>query len=923
MLEFYNNTCALNVNIICLTETWMSPLVDSNDLIPSAYKVYRKDRVGRRGGGVILAIDNAVSSKDLNLMCNVPDIDLIGVSVKLRSKSIVMICVYVPPGLSVQLYTEFYDYLDSIADRGESKLIIGDFNIPRYKECFASGNLDSFTAPMIDFLNFNNLAQCNTICNNNNRLLDLILYSDIHSISVHRSASPLVTEDSHHPALDITLKSLALPASNMPLSTNYTKFDFKSANLNDLYHEIGLISWKDLYSSYDVDFVTEIFYNKLYTAIHKHVPIKPLNHKFQNFPIWFTISTIKLIRTKNNIARRLRKKEQAFLRQRINNLKRTIKRDIQEDYQVFISNTANEIKHNPNRLWSYVKQRRNSSRIPSRMNYNDAELNNPEAIVNAFAAFFSETFAVSSDSSVELPSANTEHLHISGFNDDEFAQAIKKIKANLTSGSDNIPAFLLKDCASYFKEPLLYIYNLCMSTSTYPMAWKMSKVIPVFKSGDSALVTNYRPISLLCNFAKILEILLSNHILQHMSKYLSTCQHGFTNGRSTVTNLVQFTSNISYALNNRSQVDVIYLDFTKAFDKVPHATLLGKLKRYGFSNCLINFFISYFSARGQYVHCNGYSSNVSTIASGVVQGSNLGPVMFALFINDIVDKLSAQTLLYADDVKVYSTVKDVFDCLQLQSNLDNIQKWCIENGLALNKDKCKVMSFTRSHRSIHFAYNIKGFALEHCETIKDLGVYFVPSLNFNYHCDQLTAKCTKLLGFIKRNSKDFKDIHCLLTLYRAFVLSILDYASIVWSPYHQNRVNQLERIQRRLVKTVYYTQYNVYPDFNIVDYSEFLATLNLHKLDTRRDCTQIIFIYKLFNNLIYCPELLGEFNIRVPRIGSRCNDFFSYSTPKTSQHQNSPIISACRAFNKLARDLDITIQPLASFKSQLLSICKP
>ena len=410
-------------------------------------------------------------------------------------------------------------------------------------------------------------------------------------------------------------------------------------------------------------------------------------------------------------------------------------------------------------------------------------------------------------------------------------------------------------------------------------------------------MNNYRPISLLCNFAKVFEILLSKHICQHTSKFITTSQHGFTSGRSTTTNLAQFTTNISNALDNRRQVDTIYLDFSKAFDKVPHATLLIKLEQFGFSNSLMNFFTSYFRARGKYVFYNGHSSTVTQITSGVVQGSNLGPVMFTLFINDIVEGFSAQTLLYADDVKLYSTVNDVFDCLRLQGNLDSIQRWCVENGLALNKNKCRVMSFTRRYSTIDFAYNIHGFRLEHCNMVKDLGVRFVPSLNFNYHCEQLAAKCTKLLGFIKRSTKDFNDLQCLLTLYKAFILSTLDYASIVWFPHYRNSRDQLEKIQRRFIKAVYFVQYKVYPDFRHVVYVELLAEHSLTLLETRRSCAQIMFIYKLFNNIIFCPELLCEFNIRVPRPGSRRLDLFTYSTPKTVQHQNSPVITACRAFN--------------------------
>jgi len=894
-----------------------SNCVESCELFPSEFNIYRKDRDGRRGGGVLIAISKSYSVRELSLQCNVPEIDIVGISVKLGNKNIIIICVYVPPGINASSYTSLFDSLDSVVT-DDSSLIIGDFNIPGIQNFFTSGRSDVFTTTLIDFLNFNNLVQCNTICNHNDRLLDLVLYKDANSVFVDKSIVPLVSEDPHHPALDIKLNIRDTPIPSMTKCEKYKRFDFKSANLANLYHEIGNISWHDVYSSDNVNYALDAFYCKLYAAIHKHVPIKSLNYKYQTFPTWFSISTIKLISTKNNVIRRLRMRRSQYLKYRVNNLKRTLKQKIKDDYQLFISKCVKEMKHNPRSFWSYVRQKRKSTRIPSHMQLNGTDLNHPKEIVNAFATFFNEGFSDSNDCEpLKVLHGNSDHIHILKFNDTDFMDAVQKIKPNLTSGYDDIPAFLLKYCAMYLREPLLHLYNRCLRTSTYPEIWKIAKVIPVFKSGTTNLINNYRPISLLCNFAKILEILLSKQLSQQLNKVITTRQHGFINGRSTITNLFQFTSDVSSALDGRNQVDVIYLDFSKAFDSVPHAVLLNKLKQTGFSTDLIKFFCSYFDNRSQFVYYNGHSSILSKISSGVVQGSNLGPILFTLFINNITDIVSVQTLMYADDVKIFCNVKNVFDCINLQNDLDKIQLWCVQNGLSLNKGKCKIMSYSRRKNVVTFAYNLSGFVLERCKLIKDLGVYFEPSLSFSHHYNHLSAKCTKLTGFIRRNTKDFKDVNCLLLLYNAFVLSILDYACVIWSPYYQNSICQLEKIQRKFVKYLYFVRYGEYPNFTIIDYETVLSMFNLSTLDNRRKYLQTMFIYKLFNDIICSPELLYNFNIRVPRPSSRCMDLFTYKTPNTMQHKNSPIISASDTFNKFAPYLDLSVRPLSSFKQQL------
>jgi hypothetical protein len=187
-----------------------------------------------------------------------------------------------------------------------------------------------------------------------------------------------------------------------------------------------------------------------------------------------------------------------------------------------------------------------------------------------------------------------------------------------------------------FSQPLAYLYNLILRSSSFPACWKIAKVCPVFKSGSKTDVSNYRPIALICNFAKIFERLLAKILCRHIAQYIVNEQHGFVKGKSTCTNLLEFTQYISNGLDNGEQIDVIYTDLSKAFDVVNHGLLLQKLSRFGLCNDIVSFFKSFLYNRYQFVAYNGYHSALYPASSGVTQGSNLGSILFNIFVNDVV-----------------------------------------------------------------------------------------------------------------------------------------------------------------------------------------------------------------------------------------------------------------------------------------------
>jgi hypothetical protein len=319
------------------------------------------------------------------------------------------------------------------------------------------------------------------------------------------------------------------------------------------------------------------------------------------------------------------------------------------------------------------------------MTYQSETITGPQEIVNGFADHFSKFFTPAKNNTY-VPPASNNTFSLDSVTEEQVLTAIRKLKPNMTQGHDQIPAFLVRDCACVFVEPLAIIFNLILKSCQFPEKWKYSKICPVYKKGVKKDICNYRPISIIPNFAKVFEYLLFNFFSFNVHPMISCCQHGFVGGRSTVTNLCTITEFLSGALDERRQVDVIYTDFSSAFDSIDHDILFKKLDSFGFSDNLRLLLRSYLHDR--YLYLNGFKSYFFRQDSGVPQGSVLGPLFFNIYINDIVESLDLPCLLFADDMKVYSLIGCYDDALRLQDGIDNIVRWCVDNNLHLNCAKC-------------------------------------------------------------------------------------------------------------------------------------------------------------------------------------------------------------------------------------------
>jgi hypothetical protein len=861
---------------------------------------------------VLLAVRNEFNAERCEVVCDVMSrIDLLLVKINFNYRAVYVLVLYIPPNSHDLTYKVFCDLLMSLHFLYDSNLlIVGDFNVPDYVNGVCGHSKASTSCQLLNnLICFYDLKQCNNVRNSNNRLLDLVFVNRCLSCSVIDSGDPLVGVDDHHPSLEVGV-TIGDVFKRFPIGRS-SSFNFRKCNFVALYDALNGVDWSFLSACATVECAVSDFYSVLNEVFRCHVPLR--GRCSGSYPVWFNKNLITLLKKKNRAWRRYKTTGSVYDFETFKSLRRCFKADVAAVYKEYVRRVNNDIKTDPKKFWSFLNSKNNSSSIPASMVFNNATITDPQIIVDSFADHFSKSFT--RDAASTLPSASLpyDNLTLTRVSDDDVLKAIKCLKPNMTSGPDEIPSLVIRDCAAVFADPLCFLFNLILNTSCYPMRWKTSAVRPIHKKDDRSEITNYRPIALISNFAKVFEYVLYNSSLHYVSHKLSPNQHGFTKCRSTETNLASISQYLSDALDNHSQVDVVYTDLSKAFDRIDHGLLLIKLESFGFSDNLVELIRSYLSDRFMYVGVNGYASKPFKQESGVPQGSVLGPLFFNIFINDLVDDLDVPHLLFADDMKIYLTIDSIDDALRLQGCIEEISRRCKLNNLVLNHLKCSIVSFTRKTKPLLFDYKINGSILTRRESIRDLGVIFDSKLSFGEHIRTIAGTAFRALGFVLRAGREFSDVATLKLLYITYVRSRLEYASLVWSPIYDVHSSLLERVQRRFLKNVVFMLNGAYPPRGCPQ-GLLLGEVGLQSLLDRRMEHSVIFLFKLFRGLQECPHVLERISLRVSRSGSRVRSVFYIGQRHTDIGLKSPVTRMLRNYQSVEAHIDIFCCSISQIK---------
>ena len=543
----------------------------------------------------------------------------------------------------------------------------------------------------------------------------------------------------------------------------------------------------------------------------------------------------------------------AKARNRVNTL-------IRKDKRKFEQGIARDGKLKPKLFWSYARKKLKTKVGVAPLL---ADLKNQESLVfddkgkaDLLQDQFSSVFT--KESLHDIPSfCPRSHIKLGTIviQVEDVVKKLKGLNTNKSSGPDEIHPKLISELAEILSEPLTILLNSSLRSGKIPKEWKTAVISAVFKKGSRSIAGNYRPISLTCVLCRIMEFFLKDAIMTHLldNGLLSSRQHGFINGRSTVTQLLTYLEICAKKVANGEVVDVVYLDFQKAFDTVPHARLIKKLSSYGIDGELLTWIAEYLNDRSQIVRVNGESSKSASVLSGIPQGTVLGPLLFVIYINDILDNVDSDGLLFADDAKIFRSILCKEDSLKLQGDIAKLEEWSDQWLLKFHPDKCHLLTLGKLENIMYcHRYQVGGIEIEHTFEEKDLGLVIDSELTFADHIAQKVKKANSIVGIIRRSFASLQK-DTFVKLYTAFVRPHLEYGQAIWAPHLRKYVKLIEDVQIRATKLV--------DGFGKMDYSERLEKLKLPTLAYRRLRGDMIECYKHFNkydqNILppsFCPR---------------------------------------------------------------------
>src|SRR6266516_3209982 len=406
--------------------------------------------------------------------------------------------------------------------------------------------------------------------------------------------------------------------------------------------------------------------------------------------------------------------------------------------------------------------------------------------------------------------------------------------------------------------------------------WKEANISPIFKKGDKANVENYRLVSLTAFYGKVLEKIIKKHIEEFLvnTNFITNSQHGFMKGRSCLSNLLICQNEIVNMIDSGSPVDIIYLDFQKAFDKVSHGILMNKVRKAGIVGKLADWLENWLKGRTQRVGINGLYSEWAEVSSGVPQGSILGPLLFTIFINDLELGIKNNMLKFADDSKLWGIAETTQYSMDLQQDLNVLGNWAVKNQMEFNVNKCKVMHIGK--KNVKEEYSLMGELIPVTREEKDLGVFFSDSFKPSLNCNKVGKSANKTVGMITRNISS-RNSEGMLILYKTLVRPILDYCIPVWRPNAIKDIMILEKVQKRFTKMI--------DGCKGKSYEQRLSKLGITSLADRHYRADMIQVFKILNDgsKIF-PDTFLELDVRPGRKNSlklfkrRSNlDIYKYS----------------------------------------------
>ena len=820
-LHNFVKTSKLDLDIIGISETSQRESINfkTNVRIEGYHQPFTVGSKTSRGGVAIYAMENLNiwERDDLNIVNN--DFESVWVEIGIeKSKNIICGCVYRHPNSDIDELSKFLSKcLSKITREKKECYLMGDFNVDLLKYEVSSKTRD-FLNTVTSYGFLPHILQPTRIADHSSTVIDNIYGNNFEQESI--SGNILIKFADHFSQfLSVNKEIIRFKPREL------YKRDLANFNENMFIDDVSIQNW-NANNLVDTNSKFNDFLWRLEGCVDRHAPIKKVTRKemkkmskpwINNYILKMISHRDKLFHQKKNdpMNNRIRCAYNLFR----NRVTREIKKAKTAYYKKYFETNLSNMK----KTWQGIKEiiNLNNKGGPkiSQLVYEGKLIKTNEGMANAFNDFFT-SIGPKLDEEISCPKRNrtpTYYLNsriplsflISPTNPKEINEIIISLDDSKSSGPCSIPTKVLKLVNEELSYPFSDICNSSFKEGVFPDKNKIAKVIPIHKQGSTKDVNNYRPISLLSIFSKIMEKLMASrlNIFLELHSIIYPNQYGFRAGCSTAHSLISITETIRKTIDEKKFGCGVFIDLKKAYDTVNHEILLQKLEHYGIRDTALKWFGSYLTGRKQYVHLNGADSEIKDITCGVPQGSVLGPLLFLLYFNDlpnISNKL--KFYLFADDTNIYYESDNLKDIEKtMNKELEKLHEWLCLNRLSLNISKTNFVIF-------HARGKVKGSvvtilinkqAIDEVISVKYLGILIDSQLTFKNHIDELSKKVSRAIGVLYK-LRPYVTAKILTNVYYAIVYPFLLYGVVVWGNACKTLLEPIHIMQKKIVRMITY-----------------------------------------------------------------------------------------------------------------------
>lgn len=681
--------------------------------------------------------------------------------------------------------------------------------------------------------------------------------------------------------------------SHNHLDNSYEFIDY--ASFKD---KISSQDWSEVLNSNDPEQATNTFMTIFQQILNKYKSRKFMkSRQKKKIKEWITTGLIISIKHRDKLKKKLLRnytreleKEYKLYRNQLNTL---IKKQKYNYYKSQIENNMNDVK----KIYRIISDATNEKNKYKNTNINFVDEKNSEFLNNTDMANFCNNYFIDigteMEKKIDVPQNpfifdyhSTDSMYLKPVTENEIINQISSLKNHSAPGLDGVSAKLIKLTHIEIAQPMAHIINLIFKTGLVPSYFKQSVVTPIFKDGPKNKVQNYRPISLINNFAKLLEKCLKERLTNFFksNNILSNNQFGFTENVSTADAMYTITSEITNSLNDSKKCIAVFIDLAKAFDTVPHQKLLDVLSHYGVRGSVLEVFKSYLNDRVQYLKINNTLSDPQKIKIGVPQGTILGPILFITYINSLLNiKINGKIISYADDTALIftgSTWEETKD--SVIQGCEIVKNWLDTFKLSLNIKKTNYIAFSlknvnRPNFNSITIDNKSSSTIKAVENTKYLGIIIDQHLKWSDHINYLTKKIRKLIHKFYM-LKEFLNVRVITLVYKALIESLLRYGIIVWGGTYKCKLQPLAVIQNSILKIMFNKNW-LFPT-NLL-YNDEIC--NINTLYIQSVCSYIHKTEKLKNIVSHQHQTRGKINrhVIIPISRKTINlKFIDYLAPK-------------------------------------------